>query len=100
MILTYLVWNKLFKKSMIDNIISKSMPEQKVPKNPAMDLFYSMEEPSSIKLTKRAILSSLKNQATTKILQKIDENNNLNNQEDNEESFKNEREGGLSNIYN
>ena len=54
-----------------NNIISKSMPEQKVPKNPAMDLFYSMEEPSSIKLTKRAILSSLKNQATTKILQKI-----------------------------
>ena len=54
-----------------NNIISKSMPEQKVPKNPAMDLFYSMEDPSSIKLTKRAILSSLKNQATTKILQKI-----------------------------
>lgn len=54
-----------------NNIISKSMPEQKVPKNPAMDLFCSMEEPSSIKLTKRAILSSLKNQATTKILQKI-----------------------------
>ena len=55
------------------NIITKSMPQSKISNalNNQMDLFSPIPENKPIQLTQKAILTSLKNQSTTLILQKI-----------------------------